>query len=117
MIPKYPFDSCYSNHYLAEYPLLINNSNTPYTITHLIIKPKIMNKTELISSIQTHQFIVGSQDSLTNHVSFSPNPTIHLTSSAARAECKRLANLLPGKLYFFVELAGAELVPNNTISI
>lgn len=78
---------------------------------------KIMNQISLISAIKIRSFIVGSQDPVTGSISFAAHPATHSTSSAARTECKRLAAMSPGKLYLFVELVGAELVPNNTVSI
>lgn len=64
----------------------------------------------VLNNIKANLFIVGSF-STTSGLSFTGSPVLHPTAEAARAECKRLANNMPGKLYLFVKLSGAELVP------
>lgn len=71
----------------------------------------------LHSAIKTNSYMVGSQDALTGKISFAPNPIVHSNRDTARAECKRLAELTPNKLYFFVYFAGGEMVPSKSISI
>lgn len=87
---------------------------------HEILKEPKMNsistQNEAISAIKSQFYIVGSVDSSGN-VSFSDNPVLQGSVASARAECKRLASITPGKMYVFVKFCGAELVPNNTISI
>lgn len=87
---------------------------------HEILKEPKMNsistQNEAISAIKSQFYIVGSVDSSGN-VSFSANPVLQGSVASARAECKRLASITPGKMYVFVKFCGAELVPNNTISI
>lgn len=87
---------------------------------HEILKGPKMNsistQTEAISAVKSQFYIVGSVDSSGN-VSFSANPILQGSVTSARAECKRLASITPGKMYVFVKFCGAELVPNNTISI
>lgn len=61
-------------------------------------------------------FIVGSVDS-SGVFSAAPHPMPHETASSARMECKRLATLYPGRLYIFLQLSGAELIPNAPVSI
>lgn len=80
-----------------------------------------MNKTNLnsipmaISATKDKRFIVGSVS--TSGVSFASSPAVHITSGEARAECTRLARMNPGKLYIFVQLCGAEMIPTTTVSI
>lgn len=72
---------------------------------------------QFVISVKRNNFIVGSV-SADGTLSFSSNPTVHASASAARTECARLARLNPGKLYIFVQFAGGELVPvMNTVSI
>lgn len=85
---------------------------------------KIMNQikitTEKIAhdAVRNKQYIVGSFQSGTG-ISFSNTPTVQYSSMQARAECKRLAKLYPGKTFVFVQLHGAEMtVPQpQTVSI
>ena len=70
---------------------------------------KIHDLPSAIKNIEENNYIVGSFDG--THFSVSGNPTIHTTSASARAECGRLANVTPGKMYIFLQLKGAELVP------
>ena len=82
------------------------------------IKPgQIMNKQEMaLDNVRKGVFIVGSIDEQ-GTISFAPNPMVHADATAARTECKRLAQVRPGKAFTFVKFAGAEMVPTNTISI
>ena len=64
----------------------------------------------LASAIKAGGFIVGSY-SAGSGISFSNIPKVHATAEQARAECRRLSNLSPGKAYIFVKFCGAELVP------
>ena len=76
---------------------------------------KINNDATATSAIRNGNYIIGS---ITNGVvSLAENPTVHFDSSTARVECKRLARLNPGSIYFFSKLSGAEMVPTNSISI
>lgn len=79
---------------------------------------KYMNDfSSTILSIKAGKFIVGSFTEQSG-LSFSEKPVTHDTAIEARTECKRLAKLNPGKLFVFVKLAGAELLPvNTTVSI
>ena len=65
---------------------------------------------------RAESYIVGSV-SEAGYISFNTNPVLHSSPNSARTECKRLAGLSPGKLFVFVRLVGAEMVPTNTISI
>lgn len=67
----------------------------------------------VIDSIKKGHFIVGSYTDAAG-VSFSSRALIYTDATSARAECKRLASFHPGKLFMFVKLSGAELLPVST---
>ena len=92
--------------------------NTTLTLeVQQMTSTKMTTQTQAISAIRGSNFIVGSVDSLGNF-SIASNPAIQYDAGAARTECKRLAKLSPGKLYFFTRFAGAEMVPTTpTVSI
>ena len=71
---------------------------------------------EAINAIKLGNYMVVSVSG-TGDWSMSPSPSAHANTTSARAECARLARLNPGKMFSFIKLAGAELVPANTISI
>lgn len=75
---------------------------------------KISDQTSAISAIRGSNFIVGSVDASGNF-SIASNPAIQYDAGAARTECKRLAWLTPGRLYFFTRFAGAEMVPTTPV--
>ena len=78
---------------------------------------KINTQNKAITAIKQGQYIIGSVDSQGN-MSFANNPVPHAYDYQARAECKRLALLSPGKMFFFAELTGGEMTPTvSTISI
>lgn len=78
---------------------------------------KLITQNHFIDAIKAGgNYIIGSVDNF-GHISFATNPANHPSAAHARAECKRLAKLTPGKLYLFVKLDGAEMVPANTLSI
>ena len=81
---------------------------------------KLQSQQAFINAIKLGRsgtYIVGSVDSVGN-LSFSTNPRVHEDAFTARAECNRLAKQFPGKMYLFVRLAGAELLPTlATVSI
>jgi hypothetical protein len=66
----------------------------------------------VLDNIRAGHFIVGSF-STPGGLTFSSSPVLHTSADAARIECKRLASLNPGRLYLFVRLSGAELVPTQ----
>lgn len=70
---------------------------------------KINDLQSVIKSTKENNYVVGSFDGM--HFSVSSNPAIHTTFASARAECGRLANDTPGKMYIILQLKGAELVP------
>ena len=69
---------------------------------------KIINEAALHSTIRNKQYIIGSFNPATG-VSFNTNPTVQYSTMQARAECRRLAKLHPGKTFFFVRLEGGEM--------
>lgn len=69
-----------------------------------------------MNAIRNKQFIVGSFSSQTGF-STTNSPAIQTSRAAARLECNRLAKLTPGKLYIFLELSGAEMVPMTVSTI
>lgn len=79
---------------------------------------KITNQNSAHEAVRNKRYIVGSYCP-TSGLSFSAIPTLHNYRADARGECRRLANLNPGKTYLFVCLEGAELtVPQpTTVSI
>ena len=93
------------------------------TTQHLInelnqinMTPKtIDNQNSAHEAVRNKRYIVGSYDP-TSGISFSCEPVLHPLKSEARAECRRLAKLHPGKTFLFVCLEGAEMtVPQPTI--
>lgn len=70
---------------------------------------KINDLPSAIKSTKENNYVVGSFDGM--HLSVSSNPAVHTTFASARAECGRLANATPGKMYIILQLKGAELVP------
>lgn len=79
---------------------------------------KITTEKTAHDAIRNKQYIVGSfQPNI--GLSFSATPTVQYSSMQARAECKRLAKLYPGKTFVYVQLQGAEMtVPQpQTVSI
>jgi transaldolase len=75
------------------------------------------NKQEsALEAVRAGALIIGTIDKQ-GSVSFAADPVVHSDATAARAECKRLAQRNPGKAFVFVKLIGAEMVPTNSISI
>lgn len=79
---------------------------------------EIMNNiNEAASHVKLGGYLVGSYTPAMG-LSFSSSPVVHSSPEDARAECRRLAKLNPGKMYLFVKLSGAEYVPTvQAISI
>lgn len=79
---------------------------------------KITNEKIAHDAVRNKQYIVGSFSPNTG-MSFPTEPTVQYSSMQARAECKRLAKLHPGKTFVYVQLQGAEMtVPQpQTVSI
>lgn len=65
---------------------------------------------DFIEATKCGAYIVGSV-SPDGALSFSSNPAVHGGAQAARAECSRLSDLNPGKLYIFVKLTGGQIRP------
>lgn len=70
---------------------------------------KIHDLPSAIENTTENNYVVGSFDG--TRFSVSSNPAVHTTFASARAECSRLANATPGKMFIFLRLEGAELVP------
>ena len=76
---------------------------------------KINNQNSAHEAVRNKRYIVGSYDP-TSGISFSCEPVLHNFRADARAECRRLAKIHPGKTFLFVCLEGAEMtVPQPTI--
>lgn len=75
---------------------------------------KIIDFKSAGDAIRGKGFIVGSVDS-NGIVSFSPNPVVHPTALAARAECSRLADATHDKAYIYTQLLGAEQVVSKPL--
>ncbi len=84
--------------YLASYCKRMNNNTILYSIDAAI--EGVLNK----------RFIVGSYSN-SSGFSIAKDPTLHTSRAAARLECNRLSKMVPGKLYIFLELSGAEITP------
>lgn len=93
------------------------NSKVNNMHKHTLHDTVLNTQANFIAAVKCNAYIVGSV-AADGTLSFSPNPAVHATTGAARAECTRLARLSPGKLYVFVQLSGGEMVPTiHTISI
>lgn len=77
---------------------------------------QLRTQQDAISAIKLGKYLVVSVSG-NGDWSMSAAPSVHDNNTSARAECARLARLNPGKMYSFIKLAGAELVPANTLSI
>lgn len=66
-----------------------------------------------IEATKCGAYIVGSV-SADGALSFSSKPAVHNSPQAARAECSRLSDANPGKLYLFVRLTGGQIRPVST---
>lgn len=77
---------------------------------------KLYTQADAINAIRSVATIVASVDKEGNF-SMSESPVAHKDMTSARVEAKRLAGLYPGKMFVILKLAGAELVPVNSISI
>jgi hypothetical protein len=89
---------------------------SPSLKTTTNMQPILNTQANAISAIKLNSFIIGSVDAH-GAFSISSSPREQSSASQAREECKRLAKLNPGKLYVFMQLNGAEMIPQNTISI
>lgn len=83
---------------------------TIFELDNIMLTEKINSQAAAVAAIKNGYYIVGSVSAQGN-VSFADNPAIQTNHILARAECKRLAALCPGKMYTFVRLHGAEVVP------
>ena len=65
---------------------------------------------DFIEATKCGAYIVGSV-SAEGMLSFSSKPAVHNGAQSARAECSRLSDANPGKLYLFVKLMGGQIRP------
>lgn len=85
------------------------------------INQKFMNhtlrtQTEALQAVRAKEFIIASV-SVNGDFSIAESPAVHDSATDARVEAKRLAKLSPGKAFVMLQLAGAEMVPVDTVSI
>lgn len=92
--------------------------NSIHELHQIMITRTIDSQTAAHEAVRNKRYIVGSYHPHSG-ISFSAEPALHNLRADARAECKRLAKLNPGKTFLFVCLEGAEMtVPQpTTISI
>lgn len=76
----------------------------------------IRTQAQAINCIRDGKYIIVSVGA-NGDFSMSVSPAAHTNAISARAECQRLAKLNPGKMFTFMKLTGAELVPATTVSI
>jgi hypothetical protein len=76
----------------------------------------LRTQADALSAIRSKEFVIASV-SVSGDFSMSESPVTHDTVMEARVEAKRLARLSPGKAFVILQLAGAEMVPTNSISI
>ena len=89
-------------------------SNTEEVINELQKMQNSLNtQANFIEATKCGAYIVGSV-SAAGALSFSSNPVVHNSPQAARAECSRLSDASPGKLYIFVRLTGGQIRPAST---
>ena len=77
---------------------------------------KINTERILHDSVRNKQYIIGSFTDGAG-ISFSPNPTVQYGAMQARAECRRLAKLHPGKTFVFVRFEGAEMTVPRPLTV
>lgn len=91
---------------LAEFAKIDNESINE--LNSIMNNTKINNETALHSAVRNNLYIIGSFHPSTG-ISFNATPTVQYSTMQARAECKRLAKLYPGKTFVFVRLQGGEM--------
>jgi hypothetical protein len=96
----------------------MNLNNQIHELNQTMNTNRIDTQTAAHEAVRNKRYIVGSFDP-TNGISFNAVPVLHNVRADARAECRRLAKLYPGKTFLFVCLEGAEMtVPQpTTVSI
>ena len=99
-------------------PFMRVNISAINELNQIMNTTKITDQKTAHDAIRNRQHIVGSFNPATG-MSIASNPTVQYSAAQARAECKRLAKIYPGKTFFYVRLEGAELtVPQpTTVSI
>jgi hypothetical protein len=85
-------------------------------LKQIMITRTINSQDAAHDAVRNKRYIVGSYCPA-NGISFSDVPVLHPLRSEARAECKRLANLNPGKTFLIACLEGAEMIVPKPTSI
>ena len=85
-------------------------------LNQIMITRTIDSQESAHEAVRSKRYIVGSYHPHSG-ISFSEEPVVHPLRTEARAECKRLANLNPGKTFLFVCLEGAEMIVPKPTSI
>lgn len=85
-------------------------------LNQIMIIRTINSQESAHEAIRAKRYIVGSYHPHSG-ISFSEEPVVHALKSEARAECKRLANLNPGKTFLIACLEGAEMIVPKPTSI
>jgi hypothetical protein len=86
----------------------MNPDNQINELNKIMNQITITNESALHTTIRNKQYIIGSFHPTTG-ISFSKAPAVQYSAIQARAECKRLAKLHPGKTFVFVRLDGGEM--------
>lgn len=76
----------------------------------------LRTQADALSAVRAKEYIIASV-STNGDFSVAESPAVHDSTTDARTEAKRLAKLSPGKAFVILTLAGAEMVPVNTVSI
>lgn len=90
--------------------------NAIHELKAIMNHTKISTETELHSAVRANHYIIGSFHP-TMGLSFNSNPTPQYSAAQARAECKRLAKIYPGKTFVYVKLLGAEMIVAQPTSV
>ena len=92
------------------------NPEQIHELNQIMISQTIHSQESAHAAVRNKRYIVGSYHPDTG-IRFSAEPVVHPLKSEARAECKRLAKLHPGKTFLFVCLEGAEMVVPQTTTV
>lgn len=76
----------------------------------------LRTQADVLSAVRAKEYIIASV-SVNGDFSIAESPAVHDSGTGVRTEAKRLAKLSPGKAFVILTLAGAEMVPVNTVSI
>ena len=94
------------------------NSEQINELSQIMITRTINSQNSAHEAVRNKRYIIGSYCP-SSGISFSQEPVVHYLARDARAECKRLAKLNPGKTFLIACLEGAEMVvpQPTTVSI